>query len=168
MSAVPPVKEAPEGQVSAPPSKEGSENSGLGSLESARVDVADIDSPEGARASAVERVEMRAHEQFAGPLPHPRHLSAYDEIVPGAADRILRMAEKDQDHRIGMEQSALVNDDRYRMIGMMIGAATFIALTGCAVALALVGNNLGAGLFLTATAIGAVATFVNGRRGDGT
>ncbi len=36
----------------------------------------------------VERAEI-----FLGPLPHPGHLRQYDEIVPGAADHIIRMAE---------------------------------------------------------------------------
>jgi hypothetical protein len=36
----------------------------------------------------------------SGPLPPPEELERIDQIVPGGADRLLRMAEKEQTHRI--------------------------------------------------------------------
>jgi len=42
-------------------------------------------------------------QEFAGPLPHPSVLAGYDDVVPGSAERILRMAEKQLEHRIGTE-----------------------------------------------------------------
>ena len=30
---------------------------------------------------------------FQGPLPHPDHFEKYNEILPGSAERILKMAE---------------------------------------------------------------------------
>ena len=38
-------------------------------------------------------------EQYSGPIPHPKIISGYEEILPGAADRILSMAEKESQHR---------------------------------------------------------------------
>lgn len=38
-------------------------------------------------------------ESFLGPLPHPAHFAAYDETLPGAADRLLSMAEEQGRHR---------------------------------------------------------------------
>lgn len=39
------------------------------------------------------------HQQasFKGPLPLPAHLEQYEQILPGLAERIVRMAEKSQD-----------------------------------------------------------------------
>lgn len=37
---------------------------------------------------------------WSGPLPPPAELEEIDRIVPGGADRLLRMAEKEQVHRI--------------------------------------------------------------------
>ena len=34
-------------------------------------------------------------EIFSGPLPSPRAFAKYNEVLPDAADRILRMAEKE-------------------------------------------------------------------------
>lgn len=30
-------------------------------------------------------------EHFSGPIPHPKHIAVYEKIVPGAADRIIRL-----------------------------------------------------------------------------
>jgi uncharacterized membrane protein len=38
-------------------------------------------------------------EQFSGPIPHPNILESYNRILPGAAERILSMAEEEQKHR---------------------------------------------------------------------
>ena len=38
---------------------------------------------------------------WSGPLPPPAELEKIDQIIPGGADRLLRMAEKEQTHRIG-------------------------------------------------------------------
>jgi hypothetical protein len=37
---------------------------------------------------------------WSGPLPPPVELERIDQIIPGGADRLLRMAEKEQEHRI--------------------------------------------------------------------
>jgi Predicted membrane protein (DUF2335) len=37
---------------------------------------------------------------WSGPLPPPSELEKIDQIIPGGADRLLRMAEKEQNHRI--------------------------------------------------------------------
>lgn len=47
----------------------------------------------------------------------------YDRVLPGSAERILSMAEKEQDHRIASEQtalSALVQDSK---LGQWFGFA---------------------------------------------
>lgn len=41
--------------------------------------------------------------EFSGPLPHPRVLGEYNEAIPGAADRIMRMSESELDHRQRLE-----------------------------------------------------------------
>jgi hypothetical protein len=42
--------------------------------------------------------QMRS--DWSGPLPPPAELEKIDQIIPGGADRLLRMAEKEQTHRI--------------------------------------------------------------------
>ncbi len=45
------------------------------------------------------KVQISHERHYSGPLPLPEDLAKYDHIVPGAAERILRMAEKEMDHR---------------------------------------------------------------------
>ena len=40
---------------------------------------------------------------YSGPLPDPATFEAYDHTTPGAGERILAMAEKEQAHRHKME-----------------------------------------------------------------
>ncbi len=47
------------------------------------------------------------HHQYSGPLPDPLTFSQYDDIVPGAADRILQMAELNARHMREMEEKHL-------------------------------------------------------------
>ena len=41
---------------------------------------------------------MYVESAWAGPLPPPNDVQAYENMLPGAADRILTLAEKQQDH----------------------------------------------------------------------
>ncbi|WP_425506349.1 DUF2335 domain-containing protein [Stakelama sediminis] len=50
------------------------------------------------------------HKFHSGPLPAPEDLAHYDEISPGAADRIITMAEDNMKHRHAME-SGLVKSE---------------------------------------------------------
>lgn len=47
--------------------------------------------------------KVRLQEVFEGPLPHPRILNQYEQVFPGATERIFRMAEKQQEHRHKLE-----------------------------------------------------------------
>ena len=59
----------------------------------------------GQKKQIISRVQkIMAQEHFSGPLPHPRHLIEYDAILPGAAERILTMAEKAQTHSAEMDR----------------------------------------------------------------
>ena len=50
---------------------------------------------------------MRHH---SGPLPDPDTLQRYDQLSPGAAERIIAMAESEIAHRQSMERKQLDND----------------------------------------------------------
>lgn len=64
-----------------------------------------------AAATTVTETRMVAH---SGPLPAPEVLAGYDRILPGAAERILQMAEKEQNARIALDQAQLEADVEHR------------------------------------------------------
>jgi hypothetical protein len=57
---------------------------------------------------------------WSGPLPPPAELEKIDQIIPGGADRLLRMAEKEQTHRIG-------DAKRGQYLGWSLAAGAVIA-----------------------------------------
>ena len=69
---------------------------------------------------------------FRGPLPHPNLFERYEEILPGAAERILTLTETEQSHRQQWENSALngQNNDSRRAHWMGFG----LGMTGLSVA----------------------------------
>ena len=49
--------------------------------------------------------------QFSiGPLPPPEEFAAYESTLPGSCERILQMAEREQQHRHEMDNKILEND----------------------------------------------------------
>ena len=61
-------------------------------------DPADAASVAQTRAVAV-RIQAAEHFEFSGPLPHPELFRGYEDTLPGAADRILTLAEREQNRR---------------------------------------------------------------------
>ena len=57
-----------------------------------------MEKPDPKKEARVEAV-MRRSQSYSGPLPMPEDLEKYDQVVPGAAERIIRMAEKEMQHR---------------------------------------------------------------------
>ena len=114
------------------------------------------------RENVIQRV-LTLVESYRGPLPHPRHFGQFEEILPGSAERILRMAENEQSYRHGMGRNIVRAESSYASKGQLIGAFVIIALIGCALYSIILGSTTGAGLFLGAGALGGVAMFVNGQ-----
>jgi hypothetical protein len=61
-------------------------------------DLSELRPSEGRRPIRAMASIISAH--WSGPLPPPSELEKIDQIIPGGADRLLRMAEKEQTHRI--------------------------------------------------------------------
>jgi uncharacterized membrane protein len=79
--------------------------------------------PDGARQIGQIIREERHHYQ--GPLPRPDDFAAYERVLRGAADRILRMAENQATHRQAMERRALSGDITKSMMGTVLAYITF-------------------------------------------
>lgn len=103
---------------------------------------------------------VHAQVEFSGPLPHPQTLRQYDEVLPGAVERILRMAEKQQDHRIGMDQSGV------RRANWGLGAGYSLSVMGLISSgyLIMHGHDVGGSILGGSTFLSLVTTFVYGSK----
>lgn len=81
---------------------------------------------------------MAVGQQFSGPIPPPDILEKYENILPGAMDRIIAMAENESKHRHEMEktvvdaeihamQSETRDTRRGQYCGLIIGVVALIA-----------------------------------------
>jgi uncharacterized membrane protein len=116
----------------------------------------------GKDVSAVVAGEF-AEEHFSGPIPPPRVLEGYEKIVPGAAERILAMAESDMRHQQQYDNAILKaskdNIARGQILGFLIGIATISA----SIYSAILEYPWLAGILGGSTVVGLVTAFVVGR-----
>lgn len=75
-------------------------------------------------------VQIRAGAFFSGPLPPPDVLRGYEDACPGAAERILAMAEKQADHRRAMETRNQTQGGRREWLGMILGFLVAMSAIG--------------------------------------
>lgn len=69
--------------------------------------------------------------EFSGPIPPPSISKGYEEVLPGAADRIISMAEKQSQHRQHMEKEMIRIESRDSLLGIIFAFGLGI---GCVVA----------------------------------
>jgi uncharacterized membrane protein len=60
-------------------------------------------------------------EYYAGPVPHPSIVEGWEQVCPGAADRILRMAERQQAHRQEIELDVVTSNTKAQRRGTTYG-----------------------------------------------
>ncbi len=110
--------------------------------------------PEHVRVSIVEAAS------FSGPLPPPTMYREYESALPGSAERILAMVEKEQKHRIMWETTALNASGQETKRGQWLGFAIAMACLGAAIFLAVSGHEVVACIALGAGAVGLVGRFL--------
>lgn len=101
-------------------------------------------------------------ETYSGPLPKPDALQEYDRIVPGAAERILRMAEKQAEHRQYLEKTVIVGDTKRANWGLAAGFIVAMSGLGAAVWLVATGNAVAGTIIGSADIVGLASVFVYG------
>lgn len=113
---------------------------------------------------------MEASSSHSGPLPPAREFAGYESVLPGAAERILRMAEREQDRRIEADRAA---DDRdhtlvqaQAKLALRAQLITAVVVLGfvAIVAIAVVKGQQLAGVAATLAALATIIYAINGFR----
>jgi uncharacterized membrane protein len=84
-----------------------------------------VSTPTKAGASNRQNAQMTA-AHWSGPLPPPSALHSFNEVIPGGADRILKMAESEQAHRHRCDGNALQLEIEAVKRGQWLGATVSI------------------------------------------
>ncbi len=102
---------------------------------------------------------------FAGPLPHPDILKKFDEVFPGAAEIIIKMANSQATHRQELEKKAINSDICNSRLGLWFGF--IIGITGIILGAFIVymGQVIAGSVISFGTLASLVGVFVYGSQG---
>lgn len=112
------------------------------------------------REVALAFFSLKSH---SGPLPSPETLAGYENAQSGAADRVITMAEKQQNHRMDLEKIAIRRQFNQSSAGQWIAAILAISFLGGSVYLGINGHDVLAGTLGGTTIIALVTVFITGK-----
>lgn len=135
--------------------------------ENLRSILSDPDIPQHAKKEieeALVSIEVKKASSFSGPVPPPEILKGYNKTIKNGAERLMKMTEKQSEHRIQLEDHAIKNEikqsGRGQVFGFILGGVGLILAT----LLAMYDHETVAGIFGTTTIVGLVAVFVTGKK----
>lgn len=120
------------------------------------------------KAQIVDRLPSNIRNQlvirsmhFVGPLPPPEQLGEYEKVLPGAADRIIKMAEDQATHRQKIESLVVKSNSRDSLLGIICAFILGLTVIGGGIYLALQGHSYGSWLSIGGF-VGLAGVFVYG------
>ncbi|SRR5579884_1907862 len=117
-----------------------------------------------AQQRAQSQVDAELHMSFSGPVPPPDMLRSYNEIVPGAAERIMNLFEEQVRHRHAMERFTAENDARQSFLGLVLGFIIAVAGLVLSLIFALTGREISAIVTFVTDVVALTSIFVYGSR----
>lgn len=119
--------------------------------------------PEEQKGEALKALMIIKEESFEGPIPSPSIFKEYESTLPGSADRILKMAESQQSHRIELEKSAINSQMKQGERGQFFGFVIFLFCIALTIVFILFDMKTFAGIFATGTMAVLVGLFIHGK-----
>lgn len=101
---------------------------------------------------------------WSGPYPPPNLLQGYEDVLPGSADRLIKMAEKQQDHRHYLEKIAIEGGSRRAWWGLWLGFVISLVVLGLGTLTILQGYEWVGGTVMGADVVALAGVFVYGQR----
>jgi len=98
-----------------------------------------------------KQVAVRAESSWSGPIPSPDQLARFDAVIPGSAERILKMAEQEGEHARDIQRRAVRATIRLEHLGQ---GCAFVFATGAVISayrLAMTGHDVVAGILIGTT-----------------
>lgn len=99
---------------------------------------------------------------YSGILPHPMSLKQFDEVLPGTAERIITMTEKEGEHRRIIEKQIVDSEFKIQNQGIKLGF--LIALVGIlgSIFLAFYDKTIASTILGGSTLVSLVSVFIKG------
>lgn len=119
--------------------------------------------PEEQKDEAIKALMIIKEEAFEGPIPPPSLFREYEATLPGSADRILKLAESQQAHRIEIEKTAVNSQMRQGERGQVFGFIIFLIGIALTIVFIWFGMKTFAGIFATGTMAVIIGLFILGK-----
>lgn len=100
---------------------------------------------------------------WTGPLPPADQVEAYERVLPGSFNRLLSMAERQQDHRIDLEKTVASGSIARARHGMYLGFALAVIVLAIGAAAIFTGHQTAGLAGIIAPAAVLAAVFAVGR-----
>lgn len=118
------------------------------------------------RADAERVIATFVQKLHVGPLPAPEDLAHYDAVCPGAAQRIIAMAETQATHRQSIESNHLRWEYGLQSRGQWFALAALVAMLILIGFTFYIGQPIAASILGGATIVAVVGMFLNRDRGE--
>lgn len=112
------------------------------------------------------KVVKAVSQEFSGPIPPPQILAGYENIKTGFANRIVEMAEKEQSHRHGIEDKALISSITIQKRGQIFALILSLIILIGSMFLIYKGKEISGSILAGATLTGLAYIFITGRKQD--
>lgn len=144
--------------------KEAAKEQELAAAERQALDIV-LDSPE-----LVDRVLMHREMQIqisrshSGPLPSPEDLAHYSQLIENGAERIMKMAEQEQQHRLARQTKNDNAVNRLNANGQIFGFVSVLLVIAFSISLLIAGHAGLAAAVITGTMVSIAGVFVLGKK----
>ena len=123
-----------------------------------------VDLPAEKREEVITKVqEMVVARHFSGPLPPPELLQGYKDIIPDSPERLLKMVENRENHKISTESIIVKHEISQSSRGQIFGFVIAIIIIFIVAYLTINSHYTVAAILGGATIIGLVTIFVLNR-----
>jgi uncharacterized membrane protein len=120
-------------------------------------------------ATITNSIAVQSH--YSGPIPPPQVLAHFEEIYPGAAEKIFSLAEKEAEHRHRIDSISL-ETERQEMekefaearLGQIFAMGSTVSAVVVTITAVTLGYEKAAIAIWTTTVVGLVAAFIKGRK----
>ena len=89
---------------------------------------------------------VEASYSFMGPIPPPGILAGYNNVIPNGADRVIKMAEKEQAHRHNIETTIVGKESFEKRVGLVFAFILALSVLGVSSYLLIFTEKSGYGL----------------------
>lgn len=102
-------------------------------------------------------------KSHSGPIPSAEELEHLERVLPGLANRVVSMAEKEQNMRHGTTDKIITKEFSLRSVGQWLAILALILLLTTVAYIAFLGDTKSAAWLGAATIAAVVSVFVTGR-----